>query len=56
MLIAVLMQLQHLRVFLKLLSAKLELKHYLVLIISVVMKRIGHHSMRNPTEPLHWIV
>jgi len=36
----------------KFLAAKLELKHYLVLITSAVMKRTGHHPMRNPTEPL----
>ena len=40
----------------KVLAAKLGLKHYLVLITSAVMKRTGRHSMRNPTEPLRWIV
>jgi len=50
-LIAVLMQLQHLRAFPKFLAAKLELKYYLVLITSAVMKT-RHHPMRNPTEPL----
>ena len=40
----------------KVLSPKLELKHYLVLITSAVMKRTGRHSMCNPIEPLCWIV
>ena len=51
-LIAVLMQLQHIREFLKFLTAKLELKHYLVLVTSVAMKRTRRRPMRNPTQPL----
>ena len=44
-LIAVLMQLQCLRVLPKFSAAKLELKHYLVPIASVVMKRTRHHPV-----------
>ena len=42
-----LMQLQHPRTFPRVLAAKLELKHYLVLITSAVIKRTGRHP-----EPL----
>jgi len=51
-LIAVLMQLQHPRAFSKFLAAKVELKHYLVLTTSAVMKRTRRRPMRNPTQPL----
>ena len=51
-LIAVLMQLQHSRAFPKFLTAKLEVKHYLVITTSAMMKRTRRHPMRNPTQPL----
>ena len=50
------MQLQRPWAFPKLLAAKLELKHYSVLIPSAVIKGAGHRPMRNPTEPLRSIV
>ena len=40
------------RTFPKFLAAKLELKHYFMLITSAVIKRTGHRPMHNPTEPL----
>ena len=57
-LIAVLMQLQRLRVLPKFLATKLELKHYLVPITSVVIRGTRHHpvfrfqSLRIPSLPL----
>ena len=40
----------------KVLTAKLGLKHYSVLIPSVVIKGAGHRPMRDPKEPLRWII
>ena len=50
------MQLQYPRAFPRFLAAKLELKHYSVLIPSAVIKGAGHRPMRDPTELLRWIV
>ena len=51
MLTAVLMQLQHPRIFPKFLAAKLELKHYLVLTTFAARKRTEHHSVLH--SPVH---
>ena len=53
---SVAMQLQHPRAFPRFLAAKLEPKHYLMLIASAAIKGAGYRPMRDSTEPLRCIV
>ena len=51
MLIALLIQLQHLQMLAKSLAARLELKHYIVLVIFAVTRRSKHHCVLKAKLP-----